>query len=96
MSTVNVALQVIPRADGKDIYPIVDEAIRVIHESGVKYEVGPLETVMEGELDELLEIVKKAQEACVKAGASDVMSYVKIQYSAHRGVTIDEKIQKYR
>lgn len=96
MHDVNVAFQMIPRAEGKDIYSIVDEAIKVVQESGVKYEVCPFETVMEGDLDDLLDIVKRAQEACVKAGASDVFTNIKIQYSAHRSVTIDEKVHKYR
>ena len=50
---------------------------------------------MEGELDELLEIVKKAQDVCIKEGANRVMSMVKIDYKKE-GVTMDEKIYKYR
>ena len=30
--------------------PYVDEAIKIIVESGIKYEVHPLETTMEGDL----------------------------------------------
>ena len=55
MPRVNVSIQVIPRVTGdQDIYDIVDEAIGVIQQSGVKYEVGPMETTMEGEYDELM------------------------------------------
>ena len=50
---------------------------------------------MEGELHQLLEIVEKAQEVCLKNGAKRVVSVVKIDYKAG-GVTIDEKIAKYR
>ncbi|KGX91327.1 hypothetical protein N781_04475 [Pontibacillus halophilus JSM 076056 = DSM 19796] len=96
MSNVNVGFQVIPRADGKDIHALVDEAIKVVHESGVTYEVGPLETVMEGEMDELLEIVKKAQQACIDRGASDVMTYIKVQNSPGNDVSMNEKVSKYR
>jgi len=41
------------------IYPVVDKVIDLIAKSGVKYEVGPMETTMEGDIDTLLEIVKK-------------------------------------
>jgi uncharacterized protein YqgV (UPF0045/DUF77 family) len=54
-----------------------------------------METTMEGELHELLGIVKKAQEICIANGAARVVSVVKIDYKASE-VTIDEKIQKYR
>jgi uncharacterized protein YqgV (UPF0045/DUF77 family) len=50
---------------------------------------------MEGELDRLLELVKKAQEICVEKGASRVVSIVKIDYKKE-GVTMDEKVGKYR
>ncbi len=95
MANINVSLQVIPKVKDEDTYAVVDKAIEVIQQSGVKYEVGPMETTMEGELDELLEIVKKAQQACVDAGASRVISMVKIDYVPD-GVTMEEKTAKYR
>ncbi|KKM10275.1 hypothetical protein SY88_14530 [Clostridiales bacterium PH28_bin88] len=95
MASINVSLQVIPRVPGDDVYPVVDQVIDLIRGSGVKYEVGPMETTMEGELGQLLELVKKAQEVCVAAGATRVISIVKIDYRPE-GVTIDEKVGKYR
>ncbi|NLD46668.1 MAG: thiamine-binding protein [Clostridiaceae bacterium] len=95
MSIVNVSLQVVPNVPENRIYPVVDKVIELIHKSGVKYEVGPMETTMEGELDTLLEIVKKAQDVCITEGASRVLSVVKIDYK-EEGVTMDEKISKYR
>ncbi|HEY8804710.1 MAG TPA: thiamine-binding protein [Clostridium sp.] len=95
MSVVNVSLQVIPVVTEERIYPVVDKVIEYIQASGVKYEVGPMETTMEGELDKLLDIVAKAQEICVAHGASRVVSIVKIDYKAE-GVTMNEKVYKYR
>ena len=95
MSVVNVSLQVIPVVPEDRIYPVVDKVIEYIKLQGVKYEVGPMETTMEGELNVLLEIVAKAQEICVASGASRVLSVVKIDYKAE-GVTMNEKIYKYR
>lgn len=97
MGNANVSLQVIPRAtvNRTDLYAIVDEAIKMIQDSGVKYEVGPMETTMEGDYDELMEIVKRAQEAVVAAGSQRVMTVVKIDYCPD-GVTMEEKVGKYR
>lgn len=95
MARINVSLQVIPNVEEDRIYPVVDKVIEYIAKSGVKYEVGPMETTMEGEMDELMEIVKKAQEICVEYGAKRVVSIVKIDYKPE-GVTINEKIGKYR
>ncbi|GAY75937.1 hypothetical protein NBRC111894_1491 [Sporolactobacillus inulinus] len=59
MPISNVGLQILPFSKEKDTYGLVDEAIKVIQDSGVKYEVTALETILEGELDELLDVVKK-------------------------------------
>lgn len=95
MPNINLSFQVIPKVSDKETYRIVDLAIDVVKKSGVKYEVGPMETTMEGELDQLLEIVKEAQQVCVEEGAERIMTIIKIDYHP-KGVTIEEKIGKYR
>jgi uncharacterized protein (TIGR00106 family) len=91
--TVNVSVQVLPLVE--DVYPIVDRAIEVISSSGVKFEVGPMETVMEGPLDKLIEIAKSAHLACFHAGAKRVVTILKIGDQLG-GTTIEEKVGKYR
>ncbi len=92
--TLNVGVQVLPLTE--DIYAIVDKAIEAIQASGVKYEVGPLETTLEGEdLDQLIEVAKSAHRACFKAGARKVVTIIKIA-DAIEGTTIEQKIGKYR
>jgi uncharacterized protein (TIGR00106 family) len=93
MADITVSFEVIPLCD--DPYPVVDKAIEVVQRSGVKYEVGPHETTMEGELDRLLEIVKAGHRACFEAGAERVITFVKI-VDAVEGTTIAEKVAKYR
>ena len=93
MSDITVSFQVIPIC--QDPYPVVDKAIEVVQRSGVKYEVGPHETTMEGELDQLLEIVKSGHRACFEAGAERVITFVKI-VDVVGDTTIADKIAKYR
>ena len=91
--TVNVAVQVLPLV--ADAYPVVDRAIAVIARSGVKHEVGPMETTMEGPLDQLLEIAKAAHLACLEAGAAQVVTLIKIGDRAG-GTTMAEKVARHR
>ncbi len=91
--TVNVAVQVLPLVE--DVFPVVDRAIEAIARSGVRYEVGPMETVMEGPLDRLLEVAKAAHLACFEAGAGQVMTIIKIGDQTG-GTTIEQKVGKYR
>lgn len=91
---VNIALQILPTSKTIHPYQIVDKAIEVIAASGLRYKVTPFETVMEGSYDEIMNVVKLAQEACYKAGADSLMTYVKIQTST-KDVSIDDKMEKY-
>ena len=59
MSSINVGLQVIPRVRMIVSIYVVDKVIEHMDKSGVKYEVGPLETTMEGELNTPARYCKK-------------------------------------
>lgn len=76
----SVALQVLPWVAMDKVNCIVDKVIEHIRSTGVRYVVGPFETTMEGDLDVLLDIVKKAQHIAIEAGAPEVISMVKISY----------------
>jgi len=93
---INLALQIIPKSDKHDLYTLVDKAIEVIQKSGLKYEVCPFETVMEGGYEEILAVVKKAQKACFEAGAEELLVNIKMQVRKDGSVTIEEKTGKYK
>ena len=95
MPNANLSLQILPMVPQDQVYSVVDKVITLIQASGLPYVVGPMETTIEGDLDSLLDLVKKAQQACVEAGANRIVSIIKIDYSPD-GVTINEKISKYR
>ncbi len=90
---LNLAVQVLPLVE--DPYPVVDRAIAAIAASGLRYEVGPMETVIEGTLDDLLAAGKAAHLACFEAGASRVVTILKLG-DALEGTTIESKVAKYR
>lgn len=83
-------------ATDKEMIAIIDEVIALVKKSGVRYEVGPMETTMEGDLDTLFGIVRKAQDICIEKGAASVFSNVKIFYSPKGIMTIEEKVTKHR
>ncbi|NMA66820.1 MAG: thiamine-binding protein [Clostridiaceae bacterium] len=95
MANSDVSLQILPMVEENKLYDVIDKVIDLIQKSNVKYEVGPMETTMEGDLDKLLNIVKQAQEICIEEGAGRVVSVVKIDYKPE-GITMAEKISKHR
>ena len=74
----------------------IDAVIAFVRQTGVSHQVGPMETTMEGDLDTLLNIVKKSQEICIKTGARSVFTNVKIMYNPKGVMTIDEKVTQHR
>ncbi|MFZ6010494.1 MAG: thiamine-binding protein [Bacteroidota bacterium] len=87
---IHFAIQIVPITKLPH-YPIIDKAIEVIRQSGVKYQVGPMETVMQGPYDTLMDIAKKAQQACLDAGADEVVVTMKIHARKIGDVTWEEK-----
>ena len=92
---INVAIQVLPEAKGKVKYSLVDAAIEAIKETGFKHRVCPFETVVECSYSELPGLLGKVHEACQKAGTERMLTNLKIQIDFEKGVTVDDKMEKY-
>ena len=93
----SVAIQTLPEVyDNEEIVRIVDEVIAYIKSTGLKYYVGPFETTIEGEYDELMDIVKECQHVAIRAGAPGVMAYIKVSFKPDGDLlTIDRKVTKH-
>lgn len=94
----SVAIQVLPKVNSDDeTIRIVDVVIDYIKSTGLNYFVGPCETSIEGDYDELMEIIKQCQKVAVAAGAKSVSAYVKINYRPEGEVlTIEKKVTKHQ
>ncbi len=93
----SVAIQVLPKVNSdEEVIRIVDEVIAYIKSTGLNYFVGPCETSVEGDYDELMDMVKECQKIAVRAGAKSVSAYVKINYRPEGDVlTIEKKVTKH-
>ena len=93
----SVAIQVLPTVtDDEEVIRIVDAVIDYIKSTGLSYYVGPCETSIEGDYDQLMEIVKNCQLVAAKAGCPAMYTYVKISYKPEGEVfTIDKKVTKH-
>ena len=93
----SVAIQVLPKVNSdEEVIRIVDEVIAYIKSTGLNYFVGPCETSIEGDYDELMDIVKECLKIAVRAGAKSAYAYVKINYRPEGDVlTIEKKVTKH-
>ncbi|MCY1720136.1 thiamine-binding protein [Prolixibacteraceae bacterium Z1-6] len=92
---INVAIQVLPEAEGKIKYELVDKAIEAIQKSGYRYQVCPFETVVECKFNELSKLIETIHEACQVSGTEKMLMNMKIQSNFSSNVTIEDKMEKY-
>ncbi|QGQ95501.1 thiamine-binding protein [Paenibacillus psychroresistens] len=96
MANALLSIQIIPKTkNNEEVIPYVDRAIQVIQESGVKYQVSAMETTMEGDIEQLLEIVKKMNDAMIEFGSPSVLSQIKLLFKPE-GASMDKLTEKYR
>lgn len=93
----SVAIQILPTVNNDDeVIRIVDEVIDYIKSTGLNYFVGPFETTIEGEFNELMDIVKECQLIAARAGAPSLSTYIKVNYRPEGEVlTIEKKVTKH-
>jgi uncharacterized protein (TIGR00106 family) len=72
-----VAFSVTPIGAGEDVGAYVADAVRVVRESGLPNRTDAMFTTLEGEWDEVLDVVKRACEAVQAAGAGRVSLVLK-------------------
>lgn len=88
----SIALQVLPLAQGIDRIAVIDQVIAYLQAQEVTMVVTPFETVLEGEFDELMRILKEALEVA-RQETDNVFANVKINVGEI--LSIDEKLEKY-
>jgi uncharacterized protein YqgV (UPF0045/DUF77 family) len=93
---INACLQIVPIVQDKHPYEWVDEAITVIEQSGIKYEVGPFATVVEGTYAEVLTVINNVNEYLQQKGCAEWILNAQVQVRANGDITSDEKTVKFK
>ena len=92
---INASIQLLPIVNDKHPYRWVDEAIDLVSRSGIKYQVGPFSTVLEGSYAEVMSVVNAVNEYLYQQNCSEWILNVQLQIRSKDDVTVSEKIEKY-
>jgi len=97
MSNASVAIQILPLdSEEKKTLEVVDQVIEYIQTQTDNYEVSAFETIIEGEYDQVMAILKEVIKIAGEAHP-DIFSNVKIRYKGGEQVlSTDEKTEKFR
>jgi uncharacterized protein YqgV (UPF0045/DUF77 family) len=93
---VNASLQILPVVQDKHPYEWVDEAIAIIQKSGIKHEVGPFSTILEGTYEAVMRAIHSVNEYLHSKGCKEWISNIQLQIRSNADITGDEKTAKFR
>jgi len=94
-----IEIQVMPSGGQKppdQPYYFVERAIDVIKTSGLRYEVEPMGTTIEGDLDAVLETAIRALKAPLEAGAEGIFTIIKVSHRQGSSTTMQDLVGKHR
>jgi len=66
-------------------------AVKTIEDRGLKYQVTPTETIIEGQLDELLEVAKEIHQNAM-AGSNRIITNITIDERRDKQVNMEEQV----
>ncbi|MEN8181751.1 MAG: MTH1187 family thiamine-binding protein [Myxococcota bacterium] len=88
------AVSISPIGEGVSVSSYVAEALRVLRsQDRVRYELGAMFTTLEGDLDEILALVRRMQESVFAAGAQRVSTVIKIDERRDRTASMRDKVR---
>jgi uncharacterized protein (TIGR00106 family) len=93
---INASIQIVPIVQDRHPYLWVDEAIAVIQQSGIKHEVGPFATVIEGTYPEVMKVIGDINEYLYSKQCNEWITSVQIQIRSKGNMTADEKTEKFQ
>lgn len=93
---INASIQIVPIVQDRHPYQWVDEAIEIIKASGIKNEVGPFATVVEGKYEEVMKVIHQINEHLEQRGCNEWITSVQIQIRSNGDITGEEKTAKHQ
>lgn len=72
---------------------LIAEAIKVLEEEKIEYEVGSMSTIIEGEMERVLDVIKKMHEAPFRKGIKRVVTTVTIDDRRDKPTSSKSKIR---
>ena len=91
------AVSIAPVGSGTSVSQYVAAALRVVRaQDQVAYRLDPMFTTLEGQPDDLFEVIRAMQEAVFAAGGERVGTVIKMDDRRDREATMEEKVASVR
>lgn len=85
-------LSIFPMDKGVSLAAYVARAVKIIQNSGLAYQLGPMSTVIEGDWDQVLDVVGRCQ-ADLAQDCDRILVYLRLDCRRGRENAIQEKVR---
>ncbi len=90
-------ISVVPLGTGStSLSHYIAEAVRVLEQAGMEYEIGPMSTVVVGDLEHLFALARKMHERPFALGVQRVATSIRIDDRRDKPLSIQGKVQAVR
>jgi uncharacterized protein (TIGR00106 family) len=87
-----IEFSIIPIGVGSSLGDQLAEVLKIVDASGLPYKINPMGTVIEGEWDEIMKLIKKCHNTVMKTGERAVTT-ISIDDRKGKPNRIDEKVK---
>ncbi len=93
---INASIQVVPLTKTETAFPVIDKAIALIQQSGLKYTVGAFETTIEGEYEPVQQLIKQVEDFCYSQKELQFLVYKKLHICGSQHILVENKTAKFK
>jgi uncharacterized protein YqgV (UPF0045/DUF77 family) len=92
---INMGIQIVPIESKGKKFDVIDHAIGIIQQSGLKHIVTPFETIIEGEEERIYNLLKEVRNACYDFGCDELLINVRFHSAKDKHIYMEEKTAKF-
>lgn len=87
-----VQFSILPISENPHLSEPISKAVKIVHDSGIEYKLTPMGTLVKGEWNEVMALIKKCHEATRK-DFDRVMTHIKIDDVKSNQPSFEHKIE---
>ncbi len=89
---VMAEFSIFPVNRGESLSPYVARCVRIVEKRGIRFQLHPMGTVLEGEWDEVFSVIGECFQALVK-DCDRISVNIKVDYRKGNSYRMEEKVQ---
>lgn len=91
-----VEISFVPIGTGTSLSRYVAKVIKNLEKSGIKYQLTPMGTIVEGEWEEISDLIDHSHKLIFEMGIERIITNIKIDYRLDKSSSMEDKINSVK